>query len=156
MGINGCGLFYGGVVFPKDEQCVWVVLEAREQTQGGTCFIHGYGCRACGIHGDGFYAGCCGGTCLSEAVENGGLQPFDVVFGMLSELILTGITIKAIFPAGIIKYGGSYFLAVVGVYDDGPDGISTVVHSYDKLVFSHMAVIPVKITFIFLFLKIYF
>src|ERR1700722_11503026 len=53
VGIDGCGLFYGGMVFPEDEEGVWVVAKGGEEAKGGTGLVHGNGCRSRRVYGNG-------------------------------------------------------------------------------------------------------
>ena len=51
---------------------------------------------------------------------------------MLSELVVYRLTIKRIFPTGIIKNSGGYFQSVRGVYNHRPDRICSIVNPYNK------------------------
>jgi hypothetical protein len=88
-------------------------------------------------------------------------EPFDIIERMLAKLVVRGFAIQAILPAGVVKDGRSYFGAVSGVDEEGPNGICSIIHTEYKVLFLHMAVcrmqiISVKITFIFLVVKKYF
>src|SRR5882757_6752207 len=94
------------MIFPQNEEGVGVVFEAGEQSQGGACLVYGYGGGACRIHRNGFYTGCCCGAYLFQAAPDGLFQSFDVIQGMLSELVVIRAAIEAVLPAGVIEYGG--------------------------------------------------
>ena len=78
-----------------------------------------------------------------------------MVEGMLPESVLCGLAVEAVFPAGVVKYGGGDLGAARGVDEEGADRVGAVVHSDDVMRFLHMAClrIPVKITFNFLVCK---
>jgi hypothetical protein len=67
MGVDGGGLFDGGMVFPQHEEGVGIVAEFGQQSQRGTGLVYGDGGRSGGIDGDGCYVAGCGGAGLSEA-----------------------------------------------------------------------------------------
>ena len=93
-------------------------------------------------------------------------QSFDIVEGMLAEPVLSGIAVQPVLPAGIIINGRCYFAAVGSIDDEGANGVCSIIHSYYKVILSHMALcrillllsdaIPVKITFNFRVFKKYF
>jgi hypothetical protein len=140
MGVDGVGLFDGGVVFPQHEKGVGIVAEFGQQSQRGTRLVHGYGGRSGGIDGDGCYVAGCGGAGLSEAAADGLFESFDIIEGMLAEPVVRGFAIQAIHPAGVVKDGRGYFAAVGGVDEEGADGICSVIHAEYKVLFLHMAV----------------
>ena len=152
VGVDGCGLFDGCMIFPENEECVWVMLESGKEAQGSTGCVHGDRCRTCGVYGNGPDGPGGGWAGLAEAADNGGLEALDVIAGVLAELVVGGIAVEAVFPAGVVKNGGGYFAAVGGVYEQRTNGIGAEVYSNNEIFSSHMAVrIPVKITFKFLF-----
>jgi hypothetical protein len=68
------------------------------------------------------------------------LQPLQVVFGMLPELMFCRKAIKTVSPPGIVKGGRGQFLPAIGVHQHRTNGIRSKIHSYDKCILFHLTV----------------
>src|SRR5690606_4615488 len=126
------GLGRGSVVFPQDEHGVWILFKSREKRQGRPGFVDRDRRRTRGVDGDTLYGGGYLTSRNTYAIFDGVFESFEVIEGVLSELVVLRAGVLSVAPSRVVKYRRCYFGTIAGIHNHSPHRIGSEVYSYNK------------------------
>ena len=137
QGRDGLGLLDGGVILPQHEHGVGVVGKLRAQGQHASLPVDGGRRGTCAVHPDAAHGGALTRGELAHHRHHRLFHGFDVVEGVVAELVGDRLAVVACLPAGVIDDMGRQLGAVLAAHGECPDRVAAEIESDDD-VLRHM------------------
>ena len=136
---SGC-LGYAGVVLPKNEHCVGIILELLFEREGLKILVGKTRCAGSRINRDCTNVRCNLLVLIENAVQNI-VQTLQVVQRVLTETALARIAVQTIAPTLVVVYRLGKLLSGVCIYQNRTHGIRAVIKANNKILFHNIYIV---------------